>query len=92
LLFLIKVFAVFFFIMWVRSTLPRLRIDQVMAFAWKFLLPLALINLIVTSLQVILGWPEASPWLMVFLNLAIMAVLVILWSRLFKTGGGRVEV
>ncbi len=92
LLFLIKVFAVFFFIMWVRSTLPRLRIDQVMAFAWKFLLPLALINLLVTSLQVILGWPEASPWLMVFLNLAIMAVLVILWSRLFKTGGGRVEV
>ncbi len=92
LLFLIKVFAVFFFIMWVRSTLPRLRIDQVMAFAWKFLLPLALINLIVTSLQVILGWPEASPWLMVFLHLAIMAVLVILWSRLFKTGGGRVEV
>ncbi len=92
LLFLIKVFAVFFFIMWIRSTLPRLRIDQVMAFAWKFLLPLALINLVVTSLQVILGWPEASPWLMGFLNLAIMAVLVILWSRLFKTGGGRVEV
>ncbi len=92
LLFLIKVFAVFFIIMWVRGTLPRLRIDQVMAFAWKFLLPLALINLLVTSLQVILGWPEASPWLMVFLNLIIMAVLVILWSRLFKTGGGRVEV
>lgn len=92
LLFLIKIFAVFFFIMWIRSTLPRLRIDQVMAFAWKFLLPLALINLLVTSLQVILGWPETSPWLMGFLNLAIMAVLVILWSRLFKTGGGRVEV
>lgn len=92
LLFLIKIFAVFFFIMWIRSTLPRLRIDQVMAFAWKFLLPLALINLLVTSLQVILGWPETSPWLMGFLNLAIMAALVILWSRLFKTGGGRVEV
>ena len=92
LLFLIKIFAVFFFTMWIRSTLPRLRIDQVMAFAWKFLLPLALINLLVTSLQVILGWPETSPWLMGFLNLAIMAALVILWSRLFKTGGGRVEV
>ncbi len=44
-------FFVFLFI-WIRATFPRLRIDQIMAFAWKFLLPLALINIAVTAVQV----------------------------------------
>jgi len=89
--FLIKVFAVFFFIFWIRSTIPRLRIDQVMAFAWKCLLPLALINLLITGVQVLV-WTEALPWTVIFINLAITAVLVVLWSKFFKLGGGRVEV
>jgi len=89
--FLIKVFVVFFVFMWVRSTVPRLRIDQIMGFAWKCLLPLALINLFITGLQVVV-WPEGLPWVMIFVNLAIMAVLILLWSKLFKLGGGRVEV
>jgi len=89
--FLIKVFAVFFVFMWVRSTVPRLRIDQIMGFAWKCLLPLALINLFITGLQVVF-WPDGLPWGMIFVNLAIMAVLILLWSKLFKLGGGRVEV
>lgn len=89
--FLIKVVAVFFFIVWVRATLPRLRIDQVMAFAWKFLLPLALINLLITGLQVLL-WPEVSLWLIAAMNMVIMVVLILLWSKLQRLGGGRVEV
>jgi NADH-quinone oxidoreductase subunit H len=89
--FLIKVSAVFLLSVWIRGTIPRLRIDQVMAFAWKFLLPLALINLLVTSLQVVL-WPEASLWLIVFLNLTIMAILILSWSRFFRLGGERIEV
>ena len=89
--FLIKVFFVFFLIFWVRSTIPRLRIDQVMAFAWKCLLPLALINLFITGIQVIV-WPEVLPWTVIFLNLAIMAILIVLWSKFFQLGGGRVEV
>ena len=89
--FLIKVFFVFFLIFWVRSTIPRLRIDQVMAFAWKCLLPLALINLFITGIQVIV-WPEVLPWTVMFLNLAIMAILIVLWSKFFQLGGGRVEV
>src|SRR4030043_475548 len=48
--FAIKIFAVFMFILWMRATLIRLRIDQVMAFSWKFLLPMALINIFVTAL------------------------------------------
>lgn len=88
--FLIKVILVFFVIIWVRSTVPRLRVDQIMGFAWKCLLPLALINLFITGLQVVF-WPSL-PWAMIFVNLAIMVVLILLWSKLFKLGGGRVEV
>ena len=87
----VKVFAVFFVMIWTRTTLPRVRIDQLMALAWKFLFPLALINLMITGIEV-LSWPEALPWPIIPVNFAIMAVLVVLWSKFFKLGGGRVEV
>ncbi len=89
--FLIKVIAVFFVMVWTRTTLPRVRIDQLMALAWKFLLPLALINLLITGIQV-LTWPDALPWGIIFLNIAIAAALILLWSRFYKVGRGRVEV
>jgi len=89
--FLIKLFAIFILIMWARSTLPRLRIDQVMGFSWKFLLPLALLNLLFTACFVVLA-PNISGWLIGISNLGLAAVLVLLWSRIFKLGGGRVEV
>ena len=54
--FLIKVYGFVFLMIWVRATLPRLRVDQVMGFAWKFLLPLSLVNIFVTGASVfILG-------------------------------------
>jgi NADH-quinone oxidoreductase subunit H len=89
--FLIKVVLVFFVIIWVRATVPRVRIDQLMALAWKFLLPLALLNLLITAVEILL-LPAVSLWVLVPVNIAIMVVLVVLWSRLFKLGGGRVEV
>jgi len=48
-----KIFAFLFLYIWVRGTLPRFRYDQLMAFGWKFLLPLALANLIVTAIIVV---------------------------------------
>ena len=89
--FLIKVIAVFFLIVWVRTTVPRVRIDQLMAFSWKFLFPAALINLLITAAQV-LFWPGASQWVIVVVNIAIMIALLLAWSRLFKLGWGKVEV
>jgi NADH-quinone oxidoreductase subunit H len=89
--FLVKVGAVFFVIVWIRTTVPRVRIDQLMALAWKFLFPLALINLLVTAVE-ILVWPDVSLWLLVPVNFAVMIVLVLLWSKLFKLGWGRVNV
>jgi NADH-quinone oxidoreductase subunit H len=89
--FLIKVMAVFFVMVWTRTTLPRVRIDQLMALAWKFLFPLALLNLFITAIEVLV-WPTALPWTLILVNIAIMAILVLSWSRLFRLGWGRVEV
>jgi len=88
---IIKILLVFFTMVWTRATLPRVRIDQLMALAWKFLFPLALINLFVTAIEVLV-WPDALPLYLIPLNFAIMIGLVLLGSRLFKVGWGRVEV
>jgi NADH-quinone oxidoreductase subunit H len=48
----LKIFAFLFLYIWVRGTLPRFRYDQLMAFGWKFLLPLALANVIATAIAV----------------------------------------
>jgi NADH-quinone oxidoreductase subunit H len=51
--FLVKVFALLFFYIWMRWTLPRYRYDQLMNFGWKYLLPVAAINLLVTAAAVL---------------------------------------
>jgi NADH-quinone oxidoreductase subunit H len=89
--FLLKVGLVFFVIVWIRTTVPRVRIDQLMALAWKFLFPLALLNLLITAVE-ILVWPAVSSWVLVVVNFAVMVFLVLLWSRFFKLGWGKVEV
>ncbi|RXS95164.1 NADH-quinone oxidoreductase subunit NuoH [Silvibacterium dinghuense] len=48
--FVAKVFFFLFLYVWVRGTLPRFRYDQLMSFGWKFLMPLAVLNIIATSL------------------------------------------
>lgn len=52
--FLVKVFAVVFVFIWIRATLPRLRMDQLMGLGWKVLVPVGLANIVVTA--VLLVW------------------------------------
>lgn len=52
--FVIKVFLFMFFYIWLRATFPRFRYDQLMAFGWKVLFPLALLNTLITAFVVIL--------------------------------------
>lgn len=50
----VKVVAILFLMIWLRATLPRFRYDRLMAFGWKILLPLALLNVAITAVGVVL--------------------------------------
>ncbi|MFN8629367.1 MAG: complex I subunit 1 family protein [Chloroflexota bacterium] len=52
--FMLKAFAFVFVFVWMRGTFPRVRIDQLMGFAWKWLLPASLLNLFVTAFAIII--------------------------------------
>ncbi|MBT8490268.1 MAG: NADH-quinone oxidoreductase subunit NuoH [Deltaproteobacteria bacterium] len=51
--FFIKVFVIVFLFIWIRATFPRLRYDQLMTLSWKVLLPLAFLNLLITTLLIV---------------------------------------
>lgn len=53
--FIIKFLILVFYLFWVRATFPRVRIDQLMSFAWKILIPLALLNIVITAVLKALG-------------------------------------
>jgi NADH-quinone oxidoreductase subunit H len=80
-----KVFASFTVILWIRSTLPRLRIDQSMKLAWKSLLPLALINLFIVGLKTVF-LPDLSQWVSVPVYIIITIILIISWARFMRPG------
>jgi NADH-quinone oxidoreductase subunit H len=69
--FLVKCYFLIFVMMWLRWTLARLRVDQLMGFAWKVLLPISFANLIVTGLALVLGKQ-------VFLYVAGMGILALI--------------
>ena len=54
--FLGKTFALVWILMWIKWTFPRLRIDQILKLEWKYLMPLSLINLVLMTIVVALGW------------------------------------
>ncbi len=60
-LILVKTSAFILLFMWVRGSLPRLRIDQMMAFCWQVLLPFAFLQIIINGWVLVYGWPD---WVM----------------------------
>ncbi len=77
--FMLKTFAGYFVVMWLRNTLPRVRIDQMLDFNWKLLTPVGLILLVVTAIiQKIILVSAAPLWVAVIAHLA--ANLLIGWA------------
>lgn len=88
--FLIKTVIIVFLFIWFRATYPRLRIDQIMAFSWKFLLPLAMVNLIAVTLEVFLLRGDDGVLtmtdlaIMTAINLAITVIAIAVFGNLIK--------
>jgi NADH-quinone oxidoreductase subunit H len=57
-----KAVFLIFVMVWIRGAFPRLRVDQLMGFAWKYLLPMALVNLASAALWVALTRWNAEQW------------------------------
>jgi len=73
--FFLKLFVLIAFFIWVRGTLPRLRMDQLMNLAWKFMLPMALLNILAASLWHFIG-SQFWRWLLTALLLLLAYVLL----------------
>ena len=93
--FLLKVGLFAFIFVWFRATLPRLRVDQIMAFAWKFLLPLSLLNIFVVAIEVLVFGEEvvvdgvtrrvltaADMWIMGGINLVVGLLGIAILAKL----------
>jgi NADH-quinone oxidoreductase subunit H len=67
-----------FVVFWVRASVPRLRIDQLMAYSWKVLLPLTLAQVLVNGLVLVYGWPDV---VMLVAGAAGLVTLVLVTER-----------
>ena len=85
--FLLKMSMFIFLFLWIRVTIPRLRVDQILAFAWKFLLPLSVVALFATALEIyFLREPDGSLttntlWIMAGINSVLAVVALVGWAN-----------
>jgi NADH-quinone oxidoreductase subunit H len=88
--FLIKVFIGIFLFVWIRSTYPRLRLDQIMTVCWKFLMPLSIINLVAVVLEVFFlrdsygSLSTADLWIMAAINMVVAGASILFFGRFIR--------
>lgn len=86
--FAVKTVLVLLFIMWMRFSWPRLRVDQILSLAWKGLFELTLINIFVTGVLIAI-WPEPTYtelWMMAGINWVVFFVSIWAVSKLLRPG------
>ena len=86
--FLIKVYGIVLVVFWIRGTFPRLRIDQLMAFAWKVMVPLAFYTIVITAIYLFYNLP---PWTLTCMSLLGLIVVGYFIHQRVKGPARRVE-
>ena len=79
---LIKTILVVIVIFWIRATYPRLRIDQLMSFGWKMLIPMAFINVTITAC--IVYYDELPLWILPILSIILLVLGAVIIQRKFS--------
>ena len=74
--FLAKTYLVVVVIFWIRGTLPRLRIDQLMSFGWKVVIPISFVNVAMTGVYMFYEWPWWSLTLMSLVSMGVVGYAV----------------
>ena len=83
--FLVKTYAVIIGFFWIRGTYPRIRIDQLMSFGWKVLVPLSFVNIVMTAVVMFYGMPL---WVLTIVSLIFLAGTFYI---IVRAPGGKME-
>ena len=80
-----KIGAVYFLFVWLRGTLPRFRLDQLMGYAWKFLIPIGIIQVFIVAIEASVFARVEAPAVITLgafavINLAMTVVIVRFWA------------
>lgn len=81
--FLGKAFAMVWLLMWIKWTFPRVRIDQILKLEWKYLMPIALVNLVLMTVCVAMGWTGIIG-VSIVVAVAVAALIVLIFARALK--------
>jgi NADH-quinone oxidoreductase subunit H len=84
----VKTFAFILFFMWMRASLPRLRIDQLMSLCWQILLPFTLLQIIINGLALVYDWPD---WTLTLMSGAAAVALVFVVYQAARRSGVAIQ-